>query len=357
VKIVRRTDVSKLGKFQRTGAGAVRLPATVSRSGVQLYPEQGLREYRPVDEVFSPESLASFASAPVTIGHPPEGVAPTNARDHQVGHVTDAPPEARVRLDASPNEWVRTTLIVSDAAALDAIERATDTQISCGYSCELDMTPGTDPVTGEKYDCIQRNIRINHVALLPEGQARAGAEAKLRLDNKESPSMKMIVIDGAEYEFGSEKHIGKLQADAASALSTANKRADKAEAERDTAKEQLAKAQSQLTSDALDARVEARHSLLQKASKFLKPEYDTKGKSDHQIRVDALTAAGKDVSGKSEDYVSARFDGLVESAEGNVPAQYGAKPGAQPVKADALNLDSDDAFRASLAAKLAGGSK
>jgi hypothetical protein len=45
--------------------------------------------------------------------------------------------------------------------------------------------------------------------------------------------------------------------------------------------------------------------------------------------------------------------------EGNVPAQYGSKTPAP--KADALNLDSDDAFRATLAAKLAaklaGGSK
>lgn len=51
-------------------------------------------------------------------------------------------------------------------------------ELSLGYSLDLDETPGV--WNGQPYDAIQRNIRINHLALVEK--ARAGEQARLNID-------------------------------------------------------------------------------------------------------------------------------------------------------------------------------
>lgn len=357
---VTRSDVSRLAKFARTGAGAVRVPATASRTGIQEYPGAGpggstLREYRDPAEVFAADSLAAFASIPVTFRHPSEGVSPQNARTLTVGHVSDMLPESRVKVDGDPNEWVRVQMVISDGDVLQLIDSMPEApEVSMGYSCVLDMTPGVTP-DGQPYHARQTKIVPNHLAILPRGdKARAGANAKLRLDQQEK--MKVILIDGAEFEFGSEKHIARLDADHQKALAASNAatvaataRADKAEAERDSAKDALKAAE--LTTDALDAKVEARFALIQRAAKLLPGTYETKGKSDAQIRLDAVTAkVGADkLVGKSELYVECRFDALTDDAAAPV-ADYKVAPAAK-TDATVAKVDSDEAFRAAIAKK------
>lgn len=332
----------------------MRVPATISRTGIQVYGD--LREYRPEDEVFAADSLASLGSVPVTLNHPSESVTPENVRDYQIGHVSDTPPEARVKVDGSDELWLRAPLVISDGKVLAEIDHSDAApEVSCGYSCELDFTPGVHPVTGEKYDAVQRNIRFNHVAILDRNtKARAGAEARLRLDGQ---AMK-IKIDGVEFEYGSEAHISKLDADHKSALKTATDRADKAEAQRDSEKERADKAEKAASVEAIDAKVEARFNLLKTASKFLPAGYETSGKSDAQIRSDAVSAKlGADkIAGKSEVYIEARFDSLSDAVVADVAVFHAPKAGE--VKADAAsatNLDNDENFSAHLAKLAAGG--
>lgn len=353
---VDRTDVgSRLGKFQRNGSGAVRVPATIARTGCQTYhghgPQGGvLVEYRPPDEVFASDSLASLAGVPVTLRHPKDTVTADNVREHQIGHASDLPPEARVKVDGSADEWLRAALYVADGEVQAALDRGEiPGEISCGYSCELDMTPGVAP-DGTRYDAVQRNIRFNHVAILAaDEKPRAGGNAKLRLDSQGKP-MKVIVIDGVEYEQGSDKHLAKLHADAANAVKAEKDRADKAEAERDVQKERADKAEKASSAERIDSLVEARMSLLTRAARLLPATYDTKGKSDSQVRADAVAAKlGADkIAGKSEAYIEARFDMLTDAEEPTAPAQY-HKGDSTPKRA--VTLNDDDAFRASLAAK------
>lgn len=352
VSRVSRVDIgaSRLGKFARNGAGAVRVPATIARSGVQSYPEQGLIEYRPPDEVFADTSLASLAGVPVTLRHPPSGVTPDNARDLTIGHASDLPPEARVKVDGSADEWVRAALYVADGEVQAALERGEiPGTISCGYSCDLDMTPGTVPGTGEKYDAVQRNIRFNHVAILTADQKpRAGGDAKLRLDNEKI--MKKIVIDGVELEYGSAEHLAHVAGAHQKALDALQAKLDALQAKLDAEKTRADAAVAASTTEKIDAAVEARMALFARAGRLLPADYETKGKSDAQVRADAVAHAlgGADkITGKSEAYIEARFDGLVEAQAPAAPAVYHKPvPGA---RADAANInDSDDAFRASL---------
>lgn len=311
--------------------------------------------------MFDAASLTSLASVPVTLGHPPSGVSPDNAREHTIGHVTDAEPEARVKVDGSGEQWVKTTLIVSDGRALRAIEADEAGQISCGYSCELDMTPGVHPVTGEKYDAIQRSIRFNHVAILTADQKpRAGGEAKVRLDSKDPNNMKKIVIDGVELEYGSAEHFAHVAKAHQSALDAAKAREDALQAKldamqakHDAEKSRADSAVAATSAERIDAAVAARLALFALAARLLPADYDTKSKSDAQVRADAVAHAlgGADkIAGKSEAYIEARFDTLVEAKAPTAPAQYHAP--ARNDSAPAANInDSDDAFRAMLAEK------
>src|ERR1043165_8957180 len=96
--MVQRYDVGRLDRAQRTGSGGARVPASIARTGVQVYQDDAgrtVREYRPAAEaVFAPASLAPLGSIPVTIGHPGR-VDSTNWRKHAVGHVTDPEPKRR----------------------------------------------------------------------------------------------------------------------------------------------------------------------------------------------------------------------------------------------------------------------
>ena len=88
-----RFDFSSMGDRKRTPQGGLIVDANLSRIGVLKYqmPDGTVRrEYRPQDEVFHPESMASFAHAPITDDHPGRVVA-SNWKQHAVGHVAGTP--------------------------------------------------------------------------------------------------------------------------------------------------------------------------------------------------------------------------------------------------------------------------
>ncbi len=349
---VQRTDLSRLAKFPRTGAGAARVPATIARTGIQKY--GNLVEYRPPEEVFAADSLASLGSTPVTVGHPPDGVTPANMRALQIGHVSDAPAESAVKLDGSSDEWVRAMMVIGAADVLDTLDAAAQgPEVSCGYSCRLDMTPGVAP-DGTRYDAIQRDIRFNHVAVLLAGEKpRAGANAMIRLDSEGNPQpMKIVVIDGLEFEQGSEKHLAKIAADHQKALDVLQGKFDALNAQLTAEKTRADAADAKASVVAIDAAVLARMALVKTAAKVLPGDYDTADKSDAQIRCDAVVTklGAAKVEGKSDDYIQACFDGLTGAVE-TAPAVY-HNPTTPKADAVANINDSDEAFRASLAKKV-----
>jgi hypothetical protein len=164
--------------------------------------------------------------------------------------------------------------------------------------------------------------------------------------------MKIIVIDGVQYEANSDAHLAKIQADAVAAVKVATDRADQQEARADKAEADLTAARASLAVDALDARVESRFALLTRAARLLPATYETKGKTDAQVRHDAVSAKiGADkLIGKSEVYVEYAFDALTDVSETDKATFHNPlKDGvpAKPVSRD----DSDEAFRAALAKK------
>jgi len=173
--VVCRFDAAPIGKGERTPQGFLRIPAHLTKSGILKYRRADgttVRELRPESEVFAPASLATLRAAPVTDMHPPEMVSPSNVRKLSIGIVSED-----VRADG---ELVAAAVTVQDADAIAAVERGERREISCGYRCRIDATPGT--YRGQPYDQVQRDIVYNHVALGPRNWGRAGRDIALRLD-------------------------------------------------------------------------------------------------------------------------------------------------------------------------------
>lgn len=240
----------RFDKLDRSQVGGVHIPARLSRTGVLTYinPDDGTRrrELRLEEEVFKADSLRTLEIAPVIdIKDHTRMVSPDTWRHVTLGHVV-APHK--------DGKYIAGDLVIQDAGTLDSIDRGERSEISLGYHCVLDMTPGV--YEGEAYDCIQRHIRYNHAALCPPNRGRAGPDVGLRLDSNDTWAMalikderndimKVIRIDGKEYEVGSEAHIAKFEEQIAKAnldAKEAIKAKDVAEAERDTLKAALTKA-------------------------------------------------------------------------------------------------------------------
>jgi hypothetical protein len=166
----------------RTGIGGLVAKANLTRTGILEYRAADgsvRRELRHPDDVFDSDSLDSLAHAPVTDDHPGK-VDTGNWRGESIGHVAGRP-ERSPETTASGDQMVRGEIHIQHGPAVDKADSGALKEASCGYSCQLDPTPGE--YRGQRYDGRQRNIRYNHVALGPPGWGRAGPEVSLRLDS------------------------------------------------------------------------------------------------------------------------------------------------------------------------------
>lgn len=171
---VRRLDRVPIQQFEKRADGSMIVPAFISRTGVQIYRKSDgsiFRELRLPEEVFDDVSLDSFKMVPVTNNHPQSLVNVNNAKFLQIGITGE-------NIEKSDGRFVKANLMINDVEAIKDVENGKQ-EISCGYTCVLDMTPGNHSEFG-RYDAIQREIRGNHVAVVDKG--RAGTEVCIRSD-------------------------------------------------------------------------------------------------------------------------------------------------------------------------------
>lgn len=128
------------------------------------------RELRLPEYVFDEKSLESYKGKPIIITHDAGEVDKENVRREQIGTIMSK--------GYRDGDSVRCEIIIHDTNALKSCGLR---ELSLGYSLDTDDTPGV--YRGEKYDCVQKNIEINHLALV--GEARAGEAARLNIDSKD----------------------------------------------------------------------------------------------------------------------------------------------------------------------------
>ena len=145
----------------------------IARAGIQIYQNSDgtiTREYRPHKEVSAIASIESFRLVPVTLEHPPGLIDSRTARAYQVGVTSDS-----VKYDRG---FVKTTIKITDFDTIEKIKASGIHYLSAGYRCKIIREPGY--FDGEPYDCIQSEIRGNHVAVV--SNPRGGKELSLRFD-------------------------------------------------------------------------------------------------------------------------------------------------------------------------------
>jgi hypothetical protein len=133
---------------------------------------------RAAEELFRPETIASFEGKPVTIRHPSDFVDPENWAALSKGLVQNVR-----RGDGSQGSDLVADLLITEARAIELVKGGLR-EVSCGYDAHY-----TETGVGRGF---QHNIIGNHLALVEEG--RAGTAYAIN-DHKGDGSMKKKITD------------------------------------------------------------------------------------------------------------------------------------------------------------------
>lgn len=313
-------------------------------------------------ELLSDSTVSSADSKPVTNDHPTELVNQRNASKYMKGFTAD-----NAHVD---NDTLKVDMIITDADLISEINKGKQ-ELSIGF--ETEIIPEKGEYKGVAYDSVQRNIQINHVAVVEHG--RAGHSVRLigdsaemvQQDNVDKKGKQMdttkVRLDGADVTVATadadkiikldadnsekEKKINDLKAqikDLQDQLAKlqgddeeAKKNADKAQAKADAAEKELADLKKKYSGDAMDKAVGARIELINKVKPYVGDSYDFKGKAEKQLKLDAIKALDDsvDLTDKSDDYIDAYFDSMCKA---NHSAHINGYNGPQPN----ISQDSSD---------------
>jgi hypothetical protein len=339
-----RLDRAKPKRWEKLKSGFLRAPAYLTRVGVfeydvydaatQSYTKRA--EYRPAEEVFHPDSLASFEMLPVVVEHPPERlIDSTTVAKYQKGSLSE-------NLSRDGDKLAGVVMVTHGDAVAD-IESGKRTQISLGYTC--DLRPESGAYQGKPYTHVQVNIRGNHEALTKEG--RMGSDIGIRLDSADaiavdlteettphsgttrSDSMEKVLINGVWFEVPAQAAQAlKVERDAVTkndSAVTEKLKALEADALKEKARADAAEAKATVAEKArndaadparLDKLVAERMSLCEQARAVLGAEVKLDGKDAKSIKLDVLKKLDPDATfdGKSDEYVNAYYESSVRLA-------------------------------------------
>jgi hypothetical protein len=300
-------------KRTMTDAGQMLVPCKFARTGAQLYtakqlglvdvdPNKVITVMREAADVFDEASIDTFRSSPVTIGHPlnddgtPKAVSAENAKDLQVGMLEGLP--------VVDEDTLGGTLVITAQAAIDSINEGTQ-ELSAGYTCDIEEVDG-------KY--FQRNIRANHIAVVARGRAGASCrisdEAELLIEDQftanqlELADTLVLVADAEARVLASEAVVASMKTDV-----------EESDIKLEKLKVELADAQLAATQGVVE-RCEAIEN-----ARLVADMRDLGDKSVAEIErlVVEDQMQDKDLSDKSEAYISAMFEILVDASKGETP--------------------------------------
>jgi len=347
IDTVMRFDRSRLPSARMTKEGYIRADAVVTRVGVFLYRNTDgseRRELRLPDEVFNKDSLESMKMIPVTNTHP-QGrfVDAENSKDLQIGTTGET--------ITHDEKFVTSSVVINRKDGVEAVKRGRR-ELSLGYNAQVEFTDGI--WNGERYDAIQRNIIYNHLAIVDE--ARAGSSAALHLDEADvnltnhkpkGGNMPNMTINGIQYEAAQEvindhARLTKDNADLKIKLDTAGTDLEKEKARADEAVAEKEKLEKTDHSKEIADAVKTRINLERKAAKVLDEKemekIDEMTDKDIKVAVISKKHDGIKLDDKSDDYIDARFDSVVES----IKEDKSQKPGSGTNNQKKQIQDGDD---------------
>jgi len=334
-------DLLAVSKREVTAQGYLRAPAVIGRTGVQEYrrgelgldgdPKALVRLMRTADEVFRPETVASFENVPVTDGHPTEGVTARNWAMVAKGEVRD--------IGKQDGELLGGHAIVKDGRMVEKIIKGKGA-LSCGYSFSLDMTPG------EGFDGYQRDILGDHVAVvdIPRGGPICRIADETGKETNNMSTTRKIAVDGLpRFEIDElaaeaiENHVKRIAADRDQVIADFSEEVDKSkarlaakDAELSTSKAAIAAKDTQIADLTaklakvavvdVDALVAERQQVLDGAKK-LAPALELKG-SSAAIRKAAIVAACGDELNKVVCAGICGVDGIDKASDAQIVGAF-----------------------------------
>lgn len=362
-----RSDTIKYDNMEMTPQGFLRFPVFAGRDGIQIYMNRDgdiVRELRPTDEVFREETMDSLKHVPCTNEHPEEMVNPENSKELMVGFGSGE--VAKVSKDGV--NYMKTVVTITDAETIADIQKG-KVEVSLGYDVKIEEESGV--WNDIPYDSIQRDIMINHLAIVDKG--RAGPEVRLRKDrydaitveldsdksyDKNKPEVSMAKMKIGDKEFEVEQDVkdafSKAMKDMEEKMSDMKKDMDKEKEDMDKEKEDMEKekdesekkadslrkendklqakldsltdenedlkSKTHMDSDSVSKLVRERAALEKVATKVL--EKETVEKLDSmktmEIKKAVIKASTKrevNLDEKSEEYVNARYDAIAENVD------------------------------------------
>jgi len=347
-------------KFEKTPEGFLKGRAVITSTGIFEYLNADgsvRRELRLPEEVFSKDFLESVKLIPITMLHPASSkVDATNVKDLQIGMVGSNPSDPAD--GTSDNYYLSVDMVITDADAIKKIEGGTRA-LSVGYSCDLEPAEPDARWCGQAYDFIQRNLRAQHLSVVPAG--RQGDQAMIKLDaagnavidneefSKEETVMAEPIDVNVKVDASEVQNLIKAEKDRADGLQVSldNLTTEKAriEAERDTHKDRADKAEakikeledSRLDEKAIEAAVARRVRILDAASKAGVEVKTDMAESDIQKAVVMKVFPKANFDGKDQVYLDARFDGAIEQ----LAESANADAEVRKLNADELDTKSD----------------
>lgn len=344
-----RYDRAFVEDFKETDEGYLTINACpITRPGVFPYMRSDgsiEMEAKLPEELFSEKTIVSAQAKPITDDHPSEPVTAANYQQYAKGMTHT---DAIVR-----DNKLMISFTVTDADTIQKV-KAGKRELSIGFSADIERADGM--YNGQKYDAIQKNMEINHIAIVDKGRAGPsvairGDSAFMVLDSKNKndggKEMSKIRIDSKEYEVDAtvKSHVEALTAKLDSAEMKAGE-LDTVKGERDALLTKVQNLEAKLEeevakipkADELDSMVAARMELVQKATSFLGDSLDVAGKTDRELKEAVIQSVNPDFKGdgKTDEYVDAFFDSLttVYKKDGFAQPIIGAKRGDSSKKTE-----------------------
>lgn len=144
-------------------------------------PDSVVRVAQLSDDLFAPETLEKFRSAPITIGHPVEDVNTHNMKDLGKGTLEGAPFQDGMHLASS--------MVLNDQEAIDLVNSGVTELSVRAYYTLVRVDDNAD------YDAIRTIKTVNHVAIVERG--RAGVTCRIS-DGEDGEVQEEFVADIAE---------------------------------------------------------------------------------------------------------------------------------------------------------------
>lgn len=306
------------------------------------------------EDILSESTVKSANNKPVTNDHPVDDgenvlIDKTNSTQYVKGFTAD---NAHVEGD-----MLKVGLTIMDPQLIDAVQNGDKQELSIGF--QTDVEPISGEYNGAKYDSVQRNIQINHVAVVD--RAREGHNIRITGDSaqmvvndtrkeKQMAENEKNAFDDADNTSSNtnsassntssssnrssssssddkdkqiadlKQQVKDLQAQLASKNSNSSSQDDSDDDDKDKSKsksdsvdaeiEKIKKERdmykSQVEGDSFNTTIDERIDLIDDAKKILGDSYDFHGKSNHDIKVAAIKKADSTikVDGMDDSFIN-----------------------------------------------------